>query len=117
MPIGEGFGRWSTGKRKSDEKKTMRRFAAPRRLATLASAAPRSGAPFSKCNPCADHQVLPMRCPDSTARPTFFRRAISDQSSMFFHSLDNHSPDFSPGFSIASMFHWCALPLIDGSIK
>ena len=48
----------------------MRRFAAPLRLATLASAPPRSGAPSSKCNPCGDHQVLPMRCPDSESRPT-----------------------------------------------
>ena len=32
----------------------MRRFAAPLRLATLASAPPRSGAVSSKCNPCGD---------------------------------------------------------------
>src|ERR1035441_784914 len=39
---------------------SMRRFAAPLRLATLASAPPRSGAPSSKCNLCGGHQVLPM---------------------------------------------------------
>ena len=47
----------------------MLRFAASLRLATLASAPPRSGAPTAKCNPTGGDEVLPMRWGDSKLPP------------------------------------------------